>query len=143
MPDLLVVVLHVHAVGVRAWLAPTAKPGSSWRQARGARKDDLPADVRAVLRSLDAAELGPQLLALAVAVDANDTAVLLSALGDELPGGWGLPAALPVVVGRARAWAEQGAAEPAQPLVAGAVVSAARAVGAHAHLPARPVDPEA
>lgn len=134
MPELLVAVVHVHATGVRAWLAPTDSPGAFLRSSARPRSAGLPTDVRAVLRDLDALGLGSQLLALAVAVDANDTASLLAELGDELPEGWGLPASLPVVVGRARAWAEQGASVP-QPLVAGAVVSAARAVGAHAHLP--------
>ena len=135
MPDLLVVVLHVHAAGVGAWLAEVDRPGTARRAVERRRGDDLVADVVGVLHELAADGLGPELLALAVAVDAGGTRPLLQALGDELPSGWGLPATLPVVVGRARAWAEAGARVRASPLVAGAAVAAARSVGAHAHLP--------
>ncbi len=136
MPDLLVAVLHVHATGVRAWLADVARPGDTRREASRTRTADLRDDVRQVLSALVAQDLGSQLLALAVAVDANDTPPLQAALGDELGPGWGLPEHLPVVVGRAAAWAQAGAVVPAAPLVAGAAVAGARAVGAHAHLPA-------
>lgn len=135
MRDLLVVVLHAHATGVRAWLAEVDRPGTALREASRRRSGPLADDARAVLADLEVTGLDDRLAALAVAVDANDTVPLQQALADEVPGGWPLPAALPVVVGRAAAWAEQGAPVADAPLVAGAVVAAARAVGAHAHLP--------
>ena len=135
MRDLLVVVLHVHAAGVRAWLAEVDRPGAHLRGAARPRTDDLAADVARVLGELAAEDLGPRLLALALAVDANDTSALQRSLGDELPEGWGLPAGLPVVVGQARLWVESAPSVPQAPLVAGAAVAAARSVGAHAHLP--------
>lgn len=135
MPDLLVAVLHLHAAGARAWLADVDAPGTVLREASQDRRTDAVDAARSVLHGLDAAGLGSQLLALAVAVDANDARALLEALGDELPEGWGLPASLPVVVGQARTWAAQGQVVPTAPLVAGAAVAAAKAVGAHAHLP--------
>ena len=142
MRDLLVVVLEVGATQVRGCLAEVDRPGELLRDAVVERGPDLAADVAAVLTALAADGLAPRLLALAVAVGSgtpdSDAAGLRTALtggGAELAPGWPLPAALPVVLGPAAGWAEQGAAAVRRPLVAGAVVAAARSVGAHAHLP--------
>jgi hypothetical protein len=139
VPELLVVVLEVGATAVRAALADVDRPGLVHRDAGGARSDDLLDDARAALTELDAGDRGSVLLALAVAVDADvaaaDLAQLRASFDGELPEGWGLPAPLPVVWGSADGWRAQGAAVPDRPAVAAAVVAAARAVGAHAHLP--------
>ena len=146
MRDLLVVVLELTALDVRAVLADVDSPGLVHREAARTRTTDLAADCAGALGDLEADDLGERLLALAVAVGGApgaagdvETDRLLEVLGAELPEGWGLPAALPVVPGAAAAWRRAGAPVPAEPLVAGAVVAAARAVGAHAHLP--PADP--
>jgi len=140
--DLLVVVLEVGRTSLRAGLAEVDRPGEVVRDAVAARGPDLLADTAAVLAALGAAELGPRLLALAVAVGPGvpdeEGAGLLTALtggGAELTPGWPLPAALPVRAGAAAAWEAAGAGTPLRPLVTGAVVAAARSVGAHAHLP--------
>ena len=146
MPELLVVVLALASDQVRAGLASVDGPGELVRESVVPRGEDLPAAVAAALQALAlSADEAPRLLALAVAVgadvDAQHAAGLLQALQDEdsapgeLADGWPLPGALPVVAGHADAWAAAGAVVPAQPLVAGAVVAAARSVGAHAHLP--------
>lgn len=139
MPDLLVVVLELAADDVRAALAEVDRPGQVLRTTTAVRTGDLAADVAAVLGRLDAVDLAARLLSLAVSVGGDvppaDAAGLLAALGVELPEGWGLPAALPVVYGRTDEWAASGAQAASRPAVAGAVVAAARAVGAHAHLP--------
>lgn len=141
MPDLLVVVLEVGPGQVRAALAPVDRPGEVVREAAQPRGADLLSDVRSVLGRLGAGELGAALLAVAVAVGADVDPVsaqrLRGALGPELRPGWPLPATLPVLGGSAEVWAAAGAGVPAGPLVAGAVVAAARSVGAHAHLPGR------
>lgn len=139
MPDLLVAVLEVTAEQVVACLAEVDRPGAVLREAAAARSGDLAADVRVVLHRLDADALALRLLALAVAVSEDvtdeDATGLLRVLEPELPGGWGLPASLPVLPGSAAGWAATGAPAGARPLVAGATVAAARSVGAHAHLP--------
>ena len=141
MRDLLVAVLHVHAAGVRAWLADVDRPGTSLRGAARPRTDDLVTDAVRVLEELDATGLSTRLLSLAVAVDTHDSEPLRRVLGAEVPEGWPLPATLPVVVGRAVAWVTDGAGVPDAPLLAGAAVAGARAVGAHAHLPRLPDEP--
>ena len=139
MPDLLVVVLDVGAERVVAFLADVDSPGEVLGEAVAAPTGDLTADAAGVLARLGARDLGPRLLALAVGVAADvrpdDAACLLDALGDELPAGWPLPAALPVVPGRTEQWAASGARAASHPVVAGAVLAAARSTGAHAHLP--------
>jgi hypothetical protein len=142
VPEFLVVVVEVQPAQVRAALAEVDRPGVLVRDAHVERGADLTADVAAVLAALAAEALGPRLLALAVAVDPavgdDEVTGLLTALtggGDELAGGWPLPAALPVRTGPAAEWEVAGAAAAERPLVAGAVVTAARSVGAHAHLP--------
>ena len=142
MPDLLVVVLQVGAHDVSAALAEVDRPGEVVRETMAGRTTDLAGDAAHVLTALGAGHLGPRLLALAVGIGAEvpapDATALLARLGDELPDGWGLPATLPVVAGRLDDWALTGAAV-SRPAVAGAVLAAARSVGAHAHLP-RPKD---
>lgn len=141
MRDLLVVVLEVGPAFCRAGLAEVDRPGDLLREAAAGRGPDLAADARTVLTALEADDLAPRLLALAVAVGAGaepEAAGLLTALtggGAELATGWPLPAALPVLAGAADAWTAQGAPAARRPLVAGAAVAAARSVGAHAHLP--------
>lgn len=139
MPELLVVVLEVTADRVAAVLAPTASPGDVLLEIRRPRSPDLLADASDVLGRIDGADLAPVLLALAVSVAADvapdDAERLRAALAPELPDGWGLPAPLPVVWGSTEDWAREGASVPERPAVAAAVVSAARSVGAHAHLP--------
>jgi hypothetical protein len=139
VPDLLVVVLEVSGTAVQAHLAEVDRPGEVLRAAAGARSTDLPADAAAVLGQLAADHLAPRLLALAVAVgadvDAQSADDLVQSLGAELLPGFGLPASLPVVAGSADGWAGAGASAPSRPVVAGAMVAAARSVGAHAHLP--------
>lgn len=139
MPDLLVVVLDVGVERVVASLADVDSPGEVLSEAGAARTGDLAVDAASVLGRLGAHDLGARLLALAVGVAADvrqdDAVCLLDALGDELPAGWPLPAALPVVPGRVEQWAASGAQAVARPVVAGAVLAAARSTGAHAHLP--------
>ena len=140
MRELLVVVLEVSASQVRAGLAEVDRPGSVLRTTVAERGEDLVADAAAVLTALAAGDLAARLLALAVAVEAAGTeaAGLVTALtggGTELVRGWPLPAELPVLAGAAADWEAQGAPADQRPLVAGAVVAAARSVGAHAHLP--------
>jgi hypothetical protein len=139
--DLLVVVLEVDAARVRAVLADVDRPGELLREAVVDRGRDLVADAQAVLTAIAATDLAARLLALAVAVGAGtadaEAAGLVTALtggGAELLRGWPLPAELPVVAGASADWSAQGGAGQ-RPLVAGAVVAAARSVGAHAHLP--------
>jgi len=140
--DLLVVVLEVDAAQVRAGLAEVDRPGAVVRSAVVERGPDLVADAAEVLTALAAGDLAARLLALAVAVGpqvVDDEATgLLAALthgGAELAPGWPLPAQLPVVARASADWQAQGARAEQRPLVAGAVVAAARSVGAHAHLP--------
>ena len=137
MPELLVVVLEVRDTAVRAVLAEVDRPGAALREERADRGADLAADVVALLSRLAASGSAARLLALAVAVDDGVAggAELLGRLGPELPEGWGLPPTLPVVTGSATAWSRAGAAAAGDPVVAGAVLAAARALGAHAHLP--------
>lgn len=137
MRELLVVVLAVRDDVVRAVLAEVDRPGAGVREVLASRGGELAGDVVALLARLSVADLGPRLLALAVAADDDvaGRADLLRAMTDELPAGWGLPAALPVVSGSATAWSAAGAAAVGDPLVAGAVLAAAAATGAHAHLP--------
>ncbi len=142
MRDLLVVVVELDPTQVRAGLAEADRPGELLRDAVVERSADLVADAAAVLAALAAQSLGSRLLALAVAVgpavDADDATGLLAALtagGDELAPGWPLPAALPVRAGASADWEAAGGDGSVRPLVAGAVVAAARSVGAHAHLP--------
>ena len=136
MRDLLVVVLEVGPTRVSAWLAEVDRPGDVLRESVVERGADLVDDAAAALTELAADDLGPRLLALAVAGDAGDGA-LLPALADggELRDGWPLPASLPVVAAAAGDWEAQGVTAERRPLVAGAAVAAARSVGAHAHLP--------
>ena len=138
MPDLLVVVVEVTSAQVTASLGEVDAPGRVLRLVERPRTTALPSDVARVLVELQTGGLERRLLAVAVAVRedvAPADAALLRSLAPELPEGWGLPATLPVLVGVASAWAEQGRPVPSGPLVAGAVVAAARSVGAHAHLP--------
>ena len=139
MPDLRVVVLEVTGPELRALLCRVDRPGELVREVARPRSDDLSVDAAAVLAGLEAGDLAPVLLAVAVSVGpdvaAADVEPLRTAFGAELPDGWGLPAPLTVVWGGAATWAAQGAAVPDRPAVAAAVVAAARAVGAHAHLP--------
>ena len=142
MRDLLVVVVELCPTQLRAGLAEVDRPGELVRDALVERGPDLVADAVAVLAALDAGSLGARLLAVAVAVGPavpdDEATGLLTALtggGDELATGWPLPAQLPVRVGAAAAWEAAGAPVVSRPMVAGAVVAAARSVGAHAHLP--------
>lgn len=142
MPDLLVVVLEVCPHRLRAGLAEVDRPGELLRDTVVERGTDLVADASAVLAALHAGELGARLLALAVAVgpavadgDAGRLVRALTGGGAELLDGWPLPGQLPVLAGAVTAWEAQGARAEQRPLVAGAVVAAARSVGAHAHLP--------
>ena len=139
MPDLLVVVLEVADGAVEAHLAVVDQPGEVLRSSRLPRSGELFRETAEVLGQLAAGDLADRLLGLAVAVAADvtrdDADALVHALGAELAPGWGLPAALPVVPGSAERWAVAAAAARTRPAVAGAVIAAARAVGAHAHLP--------